>query len=366
MSENAAALHGNSGSIEVAGTDLNFRSVPLETESPTGQQIAKAAGFASAQNPYVFQWRTDGDLEEVRPTEEVSFQYGIRFIVAESDRVYRLTIDGDQFDWPARMPSGKIIRALGRVPAEKQILLERTDQPDRVLDDDDEVDLGAEGIERFKTREMIWELNVQGVSVKSSEPIISVADALTRAGFDASQAWIIMLKVKGEAKRQLSISDTVDLRTPGIEKIRLTPKEVNNGEACMTVRRDFSLLDADQLHLDGLGLVWETEDSRGKRWLILHDYPVPSGYSISKTTLALLIPPTYPKAEIDMFYVNPPLKLSSGADIPATQSTENIRGKPFQRWSRHRGRSSRWNPQADNVITHLALVESSIAGEVGQ
>jgi hypothetical protein len=43
-----------------------------------------------------------------------------------------------------------------------------------------------------------------------------------------------------------------------------------------------------------------------------------------------------------------------------------VGGVTFQTWSRHRGVGSKWNPRHDNVVTHLALVESALAKEVGQ
>jgi hypothetical protein len=352
--------------IEVAGTDLDFRSVPLKSDSPTGRQVAKAAGFATDQNPYVYQWREDGDLEEVRPTEEVDLENGKRFIVAISDRVYRLTIDGDQFDWPARRISGAVLRKLGRVPDDKELRLERSGNADKVIGDEDVVDLDHAGVESFISRKASWKLNVQGVTIVSETPTISVTEALTKAGFNASQPWIIIFKVKGEPKRQLSVNDNVDLRTPGIEKIRLTPKEVNNGEARTALRRDFALLDVDENHLDDIGAVWETVEAGGYRWLIIHGYPVPPGFNVAAVSLALMVPPMYPQAQIDMFYVNPPMRLAGGGQIAATEAAESVKGVSYQRWSRHRGEASPWNPACDNVITHLGLVESAIAKEVGQ
>lgn len=366
IDENSAALsHGTKTTIEIAGTDLVFRSVKLDADNPTGSQIAKAAGFKMDQHPYIYQWRQDGDLEDIRPNENADLHNGSRFIVAESDRTHRITVDDEQFDWPAPVISGGVLRKLGKVSPDKAIFFERQDEPDRLVGDNDLVNLDAEGVEEFKSgKPPTWKLKVQDVQVEFDVPIVTVTEALTKAGF-ATTGWIIILKVAGQPKRQLAITDAVDLSTPGIEKIRLTPNEINNGEARPAPRRDFSLLDTDEAHLDRLGLVWETDESTGKRYLFIHGYPVPSGYTISSTTLALLIPPTYPHAQIDMFYVHPPLVKSTGAVIPATQSKATIRGLQFQRWSRHRGTCSQWNPRTDNVITHLALVESAIAKEVG-
>ena len=169
------------------------------------------------------------------------------------------------------------------------------------------------------TRKHIWKLNVQGVILDVPTPTIVVREALTLAGFNPDQGWQIFLKVHGEPKRAVTLTDTIDLRTPGIEKLRLTPKEVNNGEAPCAPRRDFDLLDADDAHLDRLGLHWETVEEANRRWLVIHDYPMPGGYTVGETLLALEIPPTYPGAQIYGFYAYPPLALSSGRAIDNTQ-----------------------------------------------
>lgn len=352
--------------IEIAGTDLVFHNHDPETETPTGGKIAKLAGFTEGQHPFVLQWMNDGDFEGLRPQEEADLSKGKKFIVALADASNRILIDGNELDWPADEISNDAIRKLGRIPDGKLIYLERQDEPDLLVGNNDMIKIHKDGVEEFRSREpKTWELNVQGVTIMSATPSISVVDALTRAGFDPN-VWIIHLRVQGQPKRQLEIGDTIDLTTPGIEKVRLTAKDVNNGEARSAPRQDFALLEVDEEHLDSLGLVWETRVEGKFRWLIIHGYAVPQGYTVSSTTLALHLPASYPEAQIDMFYVNPPLQLASGGAIAATDSSQVIGNTSFQRWSRHRGAGSVWNPLKDNVITHLALVESAIAKEVGQ
>jgi hypothetical protein len=217
-----------------------------------------------------------------------------------------------------------------------------------------------------KPQEHTWKLNVQGVLLTLDEPTIVVRAAIKEAGFDPSKNWIIVLRVRDQPKREVGLDDVIDLRTPGIEKLRLTPKEVNNGEAPVKLRREFSLLDVDERFLNGLGLRWETLVDTERRWLLIHAYPVPNGYTTSRTLLALEIPLTYPGAQIDMFYAHPPLALKVGRAIDRTQVSANIQGQDFNGWSRHRGELSKWNPATDNVSTHLALVESALAKEVGE
>lgn len=361
----ADTSHGRGTKIEISGTNLVFLTVDVETTSPTGGKIAKAAGFSGDQYAHVLQWRHDGDLEDIRLHEEADLDKGRRFIVAEASSTNRFTIDDEAYDWPGEEVSGAVIRQLGRIPPEKSIYLERQDQPDRQITDEDVVPIKGKGVEEFKSRKASWQISVQGVLVTSVVPEISAADALSQAGFDDPTVWIIILKVAGEPKRQISPSQIIDLRTGGIEKIRLTPKEVNNGEA-RPPRREFTLLTVDETHLDGLGVTWETVVVDEQRWLLLQNYPLPPGYQVDTASLALLVPLVYPRAEIDMFFLHPPLQRGNGQPIPATEHHQMIAGRSYQRWSRHRGASSPWNPQRDNVVTHLALVESAISKEVGQ
>lgn len=225
-----------------------------------------------------------------------------------------------------------------------------------------EADHGAEG---SRGRPQKWTLNVQGVHLDLNTPTIMVRDALSQAGFDPNQGWLIFLKVSGGPKEAVELSTTIDLTRPGIEKLRLTPREVNNGEAAPAPRRAFALLDVDEEHLQSLCQAWETVIEDKRRWLIIHDYPLPEGYTTSRTALALEIPCTYPSAQIDMFYTYPPASLASGRAIDRTQVRAVIGGCEYHGWSRHRGPASPWNPATDNVVTHLALVESALAKEVG-
>lgn len=364
--ENGAALNrGKSTAIEVAGVDLGFQPLLIDTNTPTGGQIAKASGFTGDQHAYVLQWREDGDLEDIRLHEEADLAKGRRFVVVEASGTNRITIDDEQHDWPADVISGAVVRKLGGISPDEEIFLEREDEPDLQMHDTDIVRIGRHGIEEFKSRKPVWELSVQGVKIKSDLPEIRAVDALDRAGFEDANAWIITLKVQGQPKRQLAPTDLIDLRTPGIEKVRLTPKQVDNGEARPAPRRDFALLPVDEAHLDDLALPWETVLEGEHRWLVISDYAVPPGYQAGKVQLALLVPTTYPQAQIDMFYVHPPLAKLDGGAIPNLMH-QSIGGVAFQAWSRHRGQISAWNPRHDNVVTHLALVESAIAKEVGE
>ncbi len=207
-----------------------------------------------------------------------------------------------------------------------------------------------------------WKLNVQGVIIESRKPEIVVRQAIKEAGFNPDTPWIIVLKVAGEPKREVDLSFVIDLRHKGIEKLRLTPRQINNGETLRQRRVAFAMLPQDEALLDRLGFQWETLVDAGRRWLIIKNYALPRGYQVATATIGVEVPVSYPGAQLDMFYCHPPLVLPLGAAIPQTQQIEMVIGLPFQRWSRHR----QWDPARDTLATHLALVDESLHREVGQ
>src|ERR1700728_2489692 len=102
-----------------------------------------------------------------------------------------------------------------------------------------------------------WKLNVQGVIIELPQPEIVVRQAIKQAGFNPDTPWIIILKVAGELKREVDLSFVIDLRHKGIEKLRLTPRQINNGEMATGQRVEFALLPQDVEHLNHLDLPWE-------------------------------------------------------------------------------------------------------------
>ncbi len=205
-----------------------------------------------------------------------------------------------------------------------------------------------------------WKLNVQGVIIESPHPEILVRQAIKQAGFDPDTPWIIILKISGEPKKEVDLSFVIDLRHRGIEKLRLTPRQINNGEVGAVRRVDFALLKQDEEHLDHSALRWETLVDAGRRWLIIRNYPLPRGYRSAVVDIAIEVPASYPTGQLDMFYCHPVLVLDSAVAIPQTQHLETITGLPFQRWSRHR----QWDAARDTLATHLALVDESLRREV--
>jgi hypothetical protein len=122
------------------------------------------------------------------------------------------------------------------------------------------------------------------------------------------------------------------------------------------MRRDFILPEQDSDFLSATGLIWETMNDISGRWLIIQGYPVPIGYNIQSVNLALKVEPNYPVTQFDMVYFFPYLSRINGKVIGAL-AMQNIQGKMWQRWSRHRTAQNPWRVGLDDVSTHLQLVD---------
>lgn len=343
-----------------------YLRIPTNAQLLTGADILKGNGRPATSDQIVLQLLHSGGLQSIRLDEIVDLALGAKFVLSRGDRMFRFTVDTEQLEWPHPRISGELVRELAQVPADRMLELVRTGVP-KVIHKDDLVDLAHAGVEQFITKAREWKLLVQGVELDYSTPEVRVGNAMERAGFDPKKAWHIYLMVKGQPKQEVTVDYIVDLRTPGIEKIRLMQRNVDNGDGQSTpARRLFKLLKSDAEYLDGLNLRWETMTVEARRWLLIHDYPAIPGYSPALATLALDIPADYPASQIDMFYFAPWVVRADGAVIPNVQVRVVIDGIEFQGWSRHRNLVAPWDPASDNIRTHLALVESCLAKELGE
>lgn len=334
--------------------------------TPTGAQILDAFERHPVNEYALLLLGKDG-LSAVEPDEviDISDRRAERFFAFRTDRLFYATLDERRFPWGTTRISAEMVRLIFKIPDRKQLLLAKTDEPDEVLESGDEIDLDAEGLERIFTRKGEWKLLVQGVLLTFDVPQITVRDALVNAGLDPDQGWTAILKFVGAPKESVQLNDTIDLSRKGIEKLWLRPDHVNNGEAHAPVNRAFELRVEDEAYLARRAESTETIIDGGKRWFILRAYVLPDGYRQEAVDIAVLMPPSYPAAQLDMFFCSPHLSLESGRPIPQTQSHETIAGVSYQRWSRHRSGPTAWNPAKDSLISHIALIEDAIDREVG-
>lgn len=130
----------------------------------------------------------------------------------------------------------------------------------------------------------------------------------------------------------------------------------------MTLRREFDLLPEDEEFLNEHGLPWEAVVD-GSPWVLIHDFPSRGRYNHATVTAAIRMETGYPNVQLNMVYFFPALARLDGKPIGATQATQLIDGKSFQRWSRHRTQQNPWIVGRDNLGTHVFLVEDWLERE---
>lgn len=236
-----------------------------------------------------------------------------------------------------------------------------------VASGDKSVDLSDPPLERVRPLPP-FQIKVWGKTLTFATPNVPVKEIIDAAEQNPDRGWIANLKLEGGKKERVDVEGDIDLSRPGIERLDLIPDPVNDGEASPAARRDFRLLDRDEEFLDDCEFLWETitgED--GQRWLMLRNYGLPEGYNHSEADMAVLVPPTYPRAQLYGFFCYPSLKLADGNAISATNDgQEKIEGRDFQHWSRQLGGEVNWNPEKDGVSTHVLLIKRALSQGVGQ
>lgn len=131
------------------------------------------------------------------------------------------------------------------------------------------------------------------------------------------------------------------------------------------MRRQFELPEIDREYLEASGRSWETIVEGKVRWLLIHQFPITSGYNVTEAIAAFQIEQNYPSTEIDMVYFYPPLARQDGRTIN-NLSEQSLDEKRFQRWSRHRTQQNKWKPDEDYLGTHVALVTDWLSREFGR
>lgn len=233
-------------------------------------------------------------------------------------------------------------------------------QPNQNLDDMEVIDLEEYSKEdRPIPKGKKYRVRIDRELYIFDQEMVTGRELLEKAGKTPYDHFMISQKLKKGQVRRIGYDEKVDLTTPGVERFITLPLDQTEGDGS----KDFSMPEQDQSFLDSVFTKWEAVEEGATRWLLLHGFPVPEGYTSTEATLALMIPPTYPDTQIDMAYFSPHLKLIAERPINALAEQE-IKGQKYQRWSRHRKSADEWRVGVDDVSTHVELVRFWLEKEV--
>ena len=115
----------------------------------------------------------------------------------------------------------------------------------------------------------------------------------------------------------------------------------------------------DRRYLAERGLPYREVADSGNKGIILEGFSLPTGrFDAGRADILILLPPGYPDAPPDMFYLTPWVRLAANSNYPrAADVPHSFGGLTWQRWSRH---NNEWRPGVDGIWTMIKRVEHAL------
>jgi len=165
----------------------------------------------------------------------------------------------------------------------------------------------------------------------------------------------------GAALKQLAgipLSDVLFLQQPGEDQVIANDASVTlkNGDHLHSQPPADYGLGAELLLEAGL----DTErailhaQSDGWSFLVIYDYALPSGFQPDRVKLLVKLPPAFPDAAPDMFWVYPAVRAPNGS-LPRGTSTERLLDLDWQRFSWHLAAGA-WKPGVSTLRDFLRCI----------
>lgn len=97
-------------------------------------------------------------------------------------------------------------------------------------------------------------------------------------------------------------------------------------------------------------------ETGGWQFLVISDFDLPKGFKPNRVELLIKLPPGFPDAAPDMFWVYPPVRTAAG-NAPRATSNEHLLGKNWQRFSWHLAAGA-WTPGISELRDFLRCIHS--------
>lgn len=161
-----------------------------------------------------------------------------------------------------------------------------------------------------------------------------------------------------KAMAGIAAADVLFLQQPGEDAVITNEATVTlkNGDHLHSQPpADYGALDAALLE-SGVDPNHMTVHRDGSGWslLVLSDYRLPGGYQPDRVQLLIKLPPGFPDAAPDMFWVRPAVRAPHGA-LPRATSAETLLGEEWQRFSWHLAPGA-WQPGVSTLRDFLRCV----------
>ena len=129
-------------------------------------------------------------------------------------------------------------------------------------------------------------------------------------------------------------------------------------EPATTATASNPVLDEDLQRLRDQGFDYELLVDPPEIGIVVRNVPLSDGvFTQTLTDILLKTTQLYPQSEMDMFWVDPELRLASGAE-PLASNPELHFGRAWRRFSWHR--NCAWIPGRDDLLTHLEFARARL------
>lgn len=279
--------------VKIDGKSYNF-----DHSNITGAELLSKAGKTPPNDYVIYTELEDGDLETIRPNENVSVdRLGIeQFHTFKTDVIYRIEVNGESREWGARFITGKAIKKLSGIGTSNEFgIWQATGHDERFIRDNDKVDLSNAGIERFRLGGK-FSICIEGKSYEWSKDTITASEIAQLGGWGNNEG-VVEIE-PDQTERTLSPDEIIHLK--------------HGQKFCKHVRFKRGLNDprmTDELKLlqDNLGAVGFIERDDGY-WFELPKYQLPAPLSPSSIKVSFFITKGHPTAAPYGFYVSQEIK----------------------------------------------------------
>ena len=115
--------------------------------------------------------------------------------------------------------------------------------------------------------------------------------------------------------------------------------------------------------LQSLDTDHEIVSESGMTCVVLRGWELPEGFGVEAVDLLIRLSPGYPDVPPDMWWFDPPVRLTNGGKLPIAEAYEAYLGRTWQRWSRHL-RSDQWRSGVDGLETYVTLIRQELRRSV--
>ena len=218
---------------------------------------------------------------------------------------------------------------------------------------DETADLRHPGRERFITfkSDRAFTFTLDGRRFEWGLPFITGMQLKRLAGVDPASYGVWLAQRIGD-DRLIGNTERVNLEEPGVERFFTGIDTTTEGSPVI-------LPAEDRAYLHEQGIAFEEFDEGGAKAVIFKARNLPTDrFDTQSVDILILLPPAYPDAAPDMFYLTPWVRLASNNQYPkAADQPYGFLGLNWQRWSRH---NNEWRPGVDGIWTMIRRIERAL------